>query len=204
MTMKLVARIIWETFQWLALFGGLSGVLLGVVLIFNSGVVVRVGESMNKWVSTRGALDKLDTPIPVERTVYRYHRIVGVVLLAGALYALYVLVLRFKGPELVAIIARLLRLQLALGLAESIRVFLVLMNAGAAVVALTMLVRPSTLKGVESWANREYSTRGASRFLEVMRSGPDVLVQRHPQATGAVLAVAGAYIIGSLLLAKAL
>jgi hypothetical protein len=204
MTMKLAARILWETFQWLALFGGVTGVLLGLVLIFNNGMVVRVGQRMNTWVSTRGALDKLDTPIPVERTVYRYHRIFGAMLLAGALYALYVLVLRFKGPELVAIIARLLRLQLALGVAESIRVFLVLMNAGAALVALTMLVRPSTLKGIEGWANREYSMRKASHFLEVMRSGPDTLVQRHPQAAGAALAVAGAYITITLLVSKGL
>src|SRR5207244_11736406 len=93
MTVKLFSRIIWETFQWVGLFGGLLGIATGLMLVFNSAMLFRLGERMNHWVSTRQAMRPLEKPIEVERTIYRFHRIVGALILFGALYRLYVLFL---------------------------------------------------------------------------------------------------------------
>src|SRR5439155_2388420 len=109
MTFKFVARILWETFQWVAMLGGVLGLITGIALIFNSALVMRISARMNVWISTRQAMRSFDEPIEIERAVYRSHRMVGALLLLGALFTLYVIGLRFKGPELGFVMTKLVR-----------------------------------------------------------------------------------------------
>lgn len=198
MTLKLFARIISETFLWVALFGGVVGLLTGAALVLNSALVLRISEKMNVWISTREAMQLLDKPIEVERTVYRWHRLVGALILVGALFTLYVLLWRFNGPQVVDALAKLLELGVAKGVAESLRVFFVVVNVAALMIAVVMIVRPSALKSVEAWANRRYSPGGNAPALETPRSGPDKLIRTHPRLLGTVLALAGLYVLFSL------
>ena len=195
MTLKLLGRIIWETFQWVALFGGLIGLVTGLALIFNSALVQRISQRMNVWVSTRQAMRPLDAPIEVERAIYRSHRLIGILILAGALFTLYVLVIRFDAAHVVNALAKLFKLGVAPWVAESLRIFLIVVNAVAVLIAAVMIIRPSALKGVEAWANRSYSGRQATRAWEIPRAGPDALVWAHPRLIGAVLSVAGIYVV---------
>src|SRR5205814_4050490 len=99
MTLKFVGRILWEAFQWVALLGGVLGLITGIALIFNSALVLRIGERMNVWISTRQAVRPFEEPIEIEAAVYRSHRLIGALLLVGTLFTVYVVGLRFKGPE---------------------------------------------------------------------------------------------------------
>lgn len=202
MSLKLFSSIVWEVFQWVALLGGVLGLVIGILLVLNSGAVFRLGARLNVWISTRQAMRQFEEPISVERAIYRYHRIFGVLILIGALYTLYVLVLRFQGPELVSILARLLQLRVALWLAESVRLFFVVVNAAALLIALTMIVRPSALKRIEEWANRRYSGRRAMKTWEIPRNGADRIVQEHPRLTGVALSLAGLYVVVAITLAR--
>lgn len=192
---KLLYNIIWEAFQWVALFGGVLGLVTGVALIVNSALVFRVAERMNRWISTRQALRPLEEPIPIERAIYRSHRLIGTLLLAGAVFTLYVLVLRLKGPELVFLLRKFFGAPTALWLADSLRLFLIVVNVAAALVAATMVLRPSALKGLEDWANRRYSGRRATRMWEIPRTGADPIVQAYPRLVGAFLGLAGLYVL---------
>lgn len=198
MTLKLFARIISDTFLWVALLGGVLGVLTGVALIFNSALVVRLSDKMNVWISTREAMQVLEEPIEIERTVYRWHRLIGALILAGALFTLYVLLWRFNGPQVVEALTKLLELGVATWIAESLRVFFVLVNIAALVIAVVMIVRPSALKGVEAWANRQYAPRRRAHVLDIPRVGPDSLLRTRPRLLGMVLALAGLYVVFSL------
>jgi hypothetical protein len=200
--LKLFSSILWEAFQWVALLGGALGLITGVMLIVNSAALFRIAERMNTWVSTRQAMRPLDEPITIERGVYRWHRVIGMLIVAGALYTLYVLVLRLKGPEMIWMLTSLFRTSVAGWFAESLRVFLVVVNFAAVLIGIVMVARPSALKRLEAWANRSYSARQATRPWEIPRGGPDRLVQAHPRLTGAVLAVAGAYILGAIAWAR--
>jgi len=200
--LKLLSNIIWESFQWVALFGGLLGVVAGLALLLNSALFFRVAARMNVWVSTRQAMRPLEQPIQVERALYRSHRLAGVLILAGALYTLYVLLVRSSGVELVWAFGQFFRLAVARWIAESLRIFLIVANVAAVFVAVAMIIRPSSLKGLEEWANRRYSGREATRAWEIPRVGPDPFVQAHPRLVGSLLAVAGAYVLGALLYAR--
>lgn len=191
---KLFAKIIWETFQWVGLIGGVLGLVVGLLLIFNSSLFFRIGERMNVWISTRKAMRTLDEPITIERAVYRAHRLVGALLLAGALFTLYVVLFRFKGPELVWAMAQFFRVIIASWVAESLRIFLIVANVAAAAFAVVMLIRPSALKHLEAWANRRYSGRRAMRAWEIPRPVVDSVVQANPRLTGLLLTLAGAFV----------
>ena len=195
---KLLYNIIWEAFQWVALFGGGLGLVTGVALVANSALVFRVSERMNRWISTRQAMRPLEEPILLERAIYRSHRVIGTLLLAGALFTLYVLLLRLKGPELVSLLRQFFGAPVALWIANSLRLFLIVVNVAAALIAIAMVFRPSLLKGLESWANRRYSGRQATRVWEIPRPGADPIVQAHPRLVGAILGLAGLYVLFTL------
>ncbi|MGQ0651577.1 MAG: hypothetical protein ACT4P4_04785 [Betaproteobacteria bacterium] len=195
---KIFLNIVWQTFLWVALFGGLLGLAMGLLLLLRPQTAFRISEVMNRWISTRQAMRPLDNPISVERAIYRSHRLIGLLLLAGALFTLYVLLVRLQGPELVWIMRRFFGAPVALWLANSVRAFFVVVNVAAALIALAMIVRPSALKGLEAWANRQYSGRRAMRAWEIPRQGIDPLVQAHPRLMGAVLLVAGLFIVITL------
>jgi hypothetical protein len=190
MLLKLFQKIIWQTFLWVALLGGVTGLLMGIALLFRSSLVFRISERMNVWISSRQAMRPLERPIDIERAVYRWHRIIGVALLVGALFTLYVAALRFQGPELGVVFGKFVRIEIARWLGQSLRIFLIVANLAALLIAAIIILRPSALKPLEVWANRQYSARQATREWEIPRNLIDPIVQANPRLTGAILAVA--------------
>jgi hypothetical protein len=190
MLLKLLQKIIWQTFLWVALLGGVTGLLMGIALLFRSSLVFRISERMNVWISSRQAMRPLERPIDIERVVYRWHRIIGVALLVGALFTLYVAALRFQGPELGVVFGKFVRIEIARWLGQSLRIFLIVANLAALLIAAIIILRPSALKPLEVWANRQYSARQATREWEIPRNLIDPIVQANPRLTGAILAVA--------------
>jgi len=190
MLLKLLQKIIWQTFLWVALLGGVTGLLMGIALLFRSSLVFRISERMNVWISSRQAMRPLERPIDIERAVYRWHRIIGVALLVGALFTLYVAALRFQGPELGVVFGKFVRIEIARWLGQSLRIFLIVANVAALLIAAIIILRPSALKPLEVWANRQYSARQATREWEIPRNLIDPIVQANPRLTGAILAVA--------------
>jgi hypothetical protein len=202
MLLKLLQKIIWQTFLWVALLGAVLGLLTGLGLIFRSPIVFRIGERMNVWISTRQAMRKLEVPIDIERAVYRWHRIVGALLLAGALFTLYVAVLRLQGPELSVVLGKFVRVEIAKWIGQSLRLFLIVANVAALLFAAIMIFRPSALKPLELWANRQYSGRQATREWEIPRNLVDPFVQAHPRLIGVLLTVASLCVLVVLGYAK--
>jgi hypothetical protein len=113
-------------------------------------------------MSWRALLRRLDEPRDVKRAVYRGHRIVGLALFAGALYALDWLWFTYQPGT----VARVLRSwgngELDAVLLESLWLFLLGGNVAALAAALVVVFRPSLLKGLERWADRIYGARNSS------------------------------------------
>jgi len=109
----------------------------------------------------RAFLQRLDEPRDVKRAVYRVHRLAGILLFAGAIYAL---------DRLWSSYARVLaRFTDGWGyaglhgmLVETLWVFLLIGNAIALPASLLVVFRPSLLKGLERWADRFYGLRNSS------------------------------------------
>ena len=85
----------------LLLAGAALGFVVGVMLVIDSERVMRWNHALNRWFSSQPALRPLDRSIDVKRAVYRWHRVLGVLMFAGALYTLDVVAFSAKTEPLV-------------------------------------------------------------------------------------------------------
>jgi hypothetical protein len=179
----------------LLLAGAVLGLVIGVMLLVDSARVLRWNSAMNRWVSTRQALRPLEEPHDIKRAVYRWHRAVGVVVFAGALYTLDVLCFHYQTGPLVRGFRDLGNPGLLAIVFDSARAILIAGNAAAVLAGLVLCFRPSLLKGVESSGDHVYSGRLATRPLEIMRYEPDRLVGARPRLAGVLLILGSLYVL---------
>ncbi|MDQ5848439.1 MAG: hypothetical protein M3544_05670 [Pseudomonadota bacterium] len=191
---QFLEAIVLQTAYIVFLAGAALAVLLGILLLVDSARVLRWNTFLSRWVSTRDAMRPLDEPHDIKRFVYRNHRILGVLVVAGAIYTLDVLTFGFQTGALARIFRGLANQSLLGMLLDTLRLFLITANLLAVVAGLALAFRPSLLKGVEAWADRSYSTRSDARMDE-MRFQPDQWVSAHPKLAGVLAAAGGGFIL---------
>lgn len=182
----------------LLLGGAVLGLFVGVMLIADSARLMRWNYALNAWYSTRRGLGSFDRPVDVKRTVYRWHRVFGIVLFAGALFTLDTLVFGFKTSALVRAFRDLGNPAILSLVFETVRIFLIVGNVAGVVAAGVLVFRPSLLKGLEALSDRQYSGREATKPLDTMRFGPDNFVRARPQLVGTLLVIGSLYVLLSL------
>jgi hypothetical protein len=183
---------------YVILLGGAAlGLVIGILLIVDSARVVRWNDRLNAWYSPPKALRTLDGSVEIKRVVYRWHRVMGILLLAGAVFTLDALVFGFTSAALVRTF-RDLGNTAALAVAfDAARIFLIVGNVAALVAAAVLIFRPSLLKGLEAWADRSYSTE-RTEALDAMRYQPDEFVRSRPKLVGALITLGSLYVLLSL------
>lgn len=184
---------------YVILLGGAAlGLVIGIVLIVDSARVMRWNNALNRWYSTQKAARALDGPVEVKRLVYRWHRVVGVLVLAGALFTLDALVFGFTSGALVRTFRGMGDTALLSVVFETVRVFLIVGNVAALIAAAILVFRPSLLKGVEAWADRSYGSPERAQALDAMRYQPDEFVRSRPKVVGVLVTLGSLYVLLSL------
>ena len=194
----LLVSVLGQALYILLLLGVALGLLVGILLLIDSQRVLRWNAYLNRWISTGESLRVLDQPHDLNRIVYRRHRILGLVVLAAALYALDVLVFNIQTRPLAHIFRDLANPATLQLFAESARWFLVAGNVLAILVGMILVLRPSLLKGVEGWTDRQYSPRLSSPNLDEPRYQPDEFVRAHLRLAGIVAAGGSLFALLSL------
>lgn len=195
----LAAKTIGPVLYVLLVAGAALGLVVGVMLVLNSQRVMAWNLALNRWYSGPRALQPLDRSIDVKRAVYRWHRVLGVLLFAGALYTLDVVVFSARTEPLMRAFRDLGNPALVGLVVEAVRILLIIGNIAALLAAAVLCFRPSLLKGIEAWGDRQYSLPESSRTaLEAMRYGPDEFVRGRPKLLGGLLAVGSLYVLTSL------
>lgn len=196
--LKFLSQIVNEAVAIFLVLGAALGLVAGLALVFDSARAFRIGERLDRWVSTRAAIRPLEEHRSIAKPLYRMHRLVGMLICAGALYALAVLGTPAGEAAIVKSLSTLGPPRFAAWLAESLRFVLLAGNAAAFVFGVLFIVRPSALKGFEAWADRRISGRKASKPLEVMRNPADHFVRAHPRAVGAAVVLGSLYVLLNL------
>ena len=190
-----LAGIVGQTMLVVVLGGAALGLLIGLLLLVDSARVLRWNTRLSRWISTREATQPLDVPRDIKRFVYRSHRVVGILVVAGALYTLDILTFGFQTGALVRAFRDLGNQGVLVMGFESLRLFLILGNVAALAAGAVLCFRPSLLKGIESWADRSYATRASSGAMDEMRYHPDNWVSRHPRLSGVLVVAGSAFIL---------
>ena len=191
-----LVSVLGQALYILLLLGAALGLFIGIMLLIDSQRVLRWNAYLNRWMSTGESSRVLDQPHDLNRIVYRSHRVVGVVVLAASLYALDVLVFNIQTRTLVHIFRDLANPATLELFVEGARLFLIGGNALAILVGIILVLRPSLLKGVEGWTDREYAL--SDQPLDAPRYQLDEWVRAHPWVAGALAAGGGLFVLFSL------
>ncbi|MBF0614242.1 MAG: hypothetical protein G8237_10625 [Magnetococcales bacterium] len=160
----------------MAVIGSVAGLVLGAWIFLNPDANALLDRPASE------ALRHLSRPVRIERFVYRHHRWFGGGIVIGSFCTLV---------ALGGYVRRLMALA-ALGgprtldawLWESLLLFVALGNFFTLTAGLLILIRPSGLKGFETWANRPVS-------LAEWRAALRTAFRNHPRLFALLLATGG-------------
>jgi hypothetical protein len=197
-----IVSILWPVLYILILLGAALGLVIGVMLLIDSARVMQWNASLNRWISTESAARVLDQSRDVKRFVYRQHRVVGLLVIAGALFALDVLTFGLRTTPLLRAVRTLGNPTALAVLVDSVRVFLISGNVVAVLAGVVLCFRPSLLKGVEAWADRQYSAPVSANAFNEPIYRPDAFVRDHPKLVGTLVTAGSVFILASLGIAR--
>jgi hypothetical protein len=198
----LLVNILWPALYVFILLGAALGLVIGVMLLVDSARVMQWNERLNRWISTEGAARVLDQSRDVKRFVYRQHRVVGLLVIAGALFALDVLTFGLHTTPLLRLLRNVGNPTALAVTVDAVRAFLISGNIVAVIAGVVLCFRPSLLKGVEAWADRQYSTPLPNRALDEPNYRPDAFVRDHPKLVGVLVTAGSVFILASLGVAR--
>ncbi len=200
---KLGADIALQTVLIALFLGSLFSLAVGVSLMLGNRWVFRLNDYMKRWVSTREAMRPMDVQRSIEAHVYRCHWAIGLAIALGAAFVLYFELFNFNAKAVASLfqprglvwIESLVQMGWWIGLVGTV--------AGL-IVGMLLMAKPALLRAADSWANRNYSGRRATKPLEAMNFSPDQWIAASPKLSGGIIAVGSVYaavVLGFLLLA---
>jgi hypothetical protein len=196
--LKFLSQIVNQSIFIFLMLGAAFALIAGILLLVDSRRAFRIGDWLDRWVSTRAVIKPLEEHRNVSRPLYRMHRLVGALICAGALYSLIVLGLPSGEDAIRKSLSGIGSRHFAAWVSESLRYVLLAGNFGALLFGLVFIVRPSALKSLEAWADHRISERKATKPLEKMRMSADQFLRRHPQTVGALLILGSFYVLLNL------
>lgn len=175
--------------------GSLAGIGVGALLLLRPQSLQRVGQFLNRWISTRHLDQSLERTIDLDPWFYRHRRTSGALTLTGAVYILYFFTVKLdRANAIVGLSRRFNWPALAAGGVLDALVLSAMLGAlFAAFVALFLLMRPSLLREFEQGANQWVSLRRALKPMEMPRKGVDEYVFQHSRRAGILLVLGGLY-----------
>ena len=191
----MLSDILLRSFLFFVGGGCVFGLLLGLGMVFRPHIVLRLNQYASKWVSTAKFTHPLDRIFRVERFVYRHHKPLGLLVVGGALYVLYVFLFNFDQKATISVLSNSMSPSLAAWLLEAMVVALVAGSVFAAIVGAFLLLRPSLMRGFETSANRWRATDETIMRLEVMRDFPDRFIARHIRGVGVLVVIGSLYVL---------
>ncbi len=114
----------------------------------------KLSESLNRWISTTSFFTRLDEQIRVERYFYRHHRLMGVIIIVGAGYCLFMLQGVAEHWNIWRDLQGIGDTNMTDIMADAMLVALGIGNVLALATGIVVTLRPSLLKRLESWSNR--------------------------------------------------
>ncbi|MBI2994814.1 MAG: hypothetical protein HYY48_11675 [Gammaproteobacteria bacterium] len=193
-THSLLFQFLTTVFFW----GGMIVLVIGAAMTVAPKLVIRLGEVLNRWVSTDEAFHSLDAPRSSERWFYRHHRVCGGLLILGAAYVLYTFAFAFDPAKLSRRIVLFHSQSATEWLLNSLSFINIAFSVLAMAIGSVTFLRPSLLKGLEQRANRWYGVDDSLKRLDVQLKAPDAWFRKRPRLLGLLIVAGSLYIVLSL------
>lgn len=191
---KIVADLLLQSFLIFVVVGCAISFLIGVWMLLKPESVLRLNQYLSKWFGTEKLAAALDAPHRIEHSLYRKHRSVGVLVLAGGLYILLVMLFAFS-KKASGDLSYGLNPQIAAWLTDALGVVLVLSSVLGLVIGFFLVLRPSVFKPVEEWGNRWYTAEKPLQVMEAVHLKPDEAMLRHYRVVAALVIAGSLYVL---------
>ncbi len=192
---KIVADLLMQSFLIFVAVGCVLSLIIGVWMLIKPESVLRLNQYLSKWFGTEKLAVALDAPHSIELALYRRHRPVGVLVLAGGLYILYVMLFTFNKKAAGGDLSTGLDPHITAWLLDALGILLVLSSVLGLVIGFFLVVRPSVFKSIEEWGNKWYATERPLRVMEAMHLKPDEAMIRNYRIVAALVIAGSLYAI---------
>lgn len=162
-------------YVWLAealftalILGLVFSVGVGALLLTSPKVLFAMNTRMSRWIDTSEHFKRLEQSHQSERVFYRHHRLVGILVTAGAVFVLWRWLFAFpRATVKILIVGRHISM-LWDWLPPAVDALIIALHVFVLAVGLIITLRPSLLKNVEKIANQWHKVPGAARMDAVI------------------------------------
>lgn len=182
-------NILWTMFEYVWMAGLLAAFAAGLLALASPRLFVKVNRVAATWVNIP-VFNKLpDKPHHVDHVMYRFHIVVGALLVLGSLVMFYHLFFRIEAGTGLSLRQPFESAEVFwFGLLAEVVVTGVCLAAVVGLLAgLMMLAAPAFLKSLDSRSNRWVSTQGVVDYIERSVFNLDQWGEKHTRTYGALV-----------------
>ena len=173
--------------------------IVGILLLLKPALIIQWNDRFQKSYSMRQQTRSLELARNLDHYFYRHHRFIGTTITLVSGYIFYYFSMSFQNNMFSIIFSGYSPVILDL-LADWLRILMLFVSTLTLIIGLTILFRPSGLKGFERWANRWISTRQAARPLTRQYHKLDQLLLSYPRMLGIIIVLFSVYAALGLIL----
>lgn len=178
---------------------GFLVLILGMWILLLPSSFLRSGQYLGKWISTEKYFDAINRPRYQEGVIYRHHRLVGGVIILGALYTLYMLLYEVDIKQSISVLPIVINSYWSEWFYNTTYITLMWANALASIIGIVVFLRPSMLKRLEKilnvWIVPE---RKLKKLDETHEISIDIFPGGNPRLFGLAVVLGGLYIMLSM------
>lgn len=167
--------------------------LVGLLLLLRPSIIFRLNSRMAKKFSLRRMSKVIEVPNKVDHLFYRHHRILGIIVTLTSAYVLYYFITIYDAALVTDYLNRSSNAIAYDILITASRFFMLISSAVILLIGVAIIIRPSQLKTVETWANYWISTRQSARPLAVEHDQVNQLAYNYPRLTGLIIVCLSLY-----------
>lgn len=187
--MDIAIDIVWHSILLFLWGGSVLAVIVGASLLLAPSWLAGINRRVAVWVDLSGLAGELDRPRWLERHIYRHHRLVGALLMAGSVYLVYEFLLRPTRQTLAVLVSGDV-----LGLLDGSIALFVIVGVLGTFLGLVMMTMPSMLRELEVASNRWISTADLAKRLNRANFTVDRIAFSARTISGIILIIGGVYV----------
>lgn len=177
--------------------GLVLALFVGVLLLVRPQALFALNAILSRWIDTGAALSKLDQPHHIERFLYRHHRILGIMIVAGAGFVLWRWAFAYERSEVLVALGGTFVNKGLDWIPAALETALVALHGAILIVGILVIFRPSLLKSFERTANR-WQPGPPTAPLDAVIAGMDGAVEDYPRVSGLLLVLAACWCLLAL------
>lgn len=151
---------------------------------------------LNKWVATDSLFNGLNRSFSFERIIYRHHTISGLIIIVCCIYVFLRIWLCFEVA--IEILPVIINATISQWLYTALVLLIFIADIVVFIIGLIILVRPSILKGIESWSNRWIDSEKALKNLDKEYELKIEWFPKYPRVFGLFIVLGCLYIISNM------